>query len=136
MKNYRVPVYSKTLTLLEKLDKNTEKSPVWFRNEVANKYKGDVVKILAYIIEGSLEEDKLRKNILASLSILGDLKIRMRASTDARYITQPGFGEIARPLEEARRQLKNWGRSIGVKEEEFPKSFNLYDPSDKVEFID
>ena len=118
MKNYRVPVYSKTLTLLEKLDKNTEKSPVWFRNEVANKYKGDVVKILA------------------SLSILGDLKIRMRASTDARYITQPGFGEIARPLEEARRQLKNWGRSIGVKEEEFPKSFNLYDPSDKVEFID
>lgn len=133
---YETQVYYKTMVLLERLDIHTTRSPKWFRQEVINKLKAQTMDVLVWLVEGNLDKEKLPKNILASLNIIERLKLRIRVARDCNYITDAGIGEIARAIEECRRQLRGWGRSVGIKDEDFPKSFDIYKLSENVEFFD
>lgn len=135
MVKYETPVYHKVRELLSHLDIHTTRSPKWFRQEVINKHKAEVMSVLVWIVEGNLEKEKLPKNILVSLNVLERLKLCVRVARDSNYITDAGIGEIARPLEESRRQLRGWGRSVGLMDDDFPKSFDIYKLSENVEFV-
>lgn len=136
MKQYKVPAYYKAITLLEMLDKHTSKSPTWLRTEVFNQHKAKLVDLLVYIVQGVHQKETIPQNFLVALNDLEKLKIRLRAACDSHYITPAGFGEIARALEEVRRQIRAWGISSGMDKDALPKSFDLYDKSEKIEFIE
>lgn len=130
----RVHVYYTTIKLLESLDINTSKCPSWLKRERLAPMKADITDILAYIVEGSTEKEKLLPNILAALKILEKHKFRLRAYSDCRYLTTAGYGQISRLLEQTRRELTGWGLSQGMKKTDLPESLDIYDPQDKVEF--
>lgn len=130
----RVNVYYDAIKFLQSLDINTSKCPRWLVHERLNLMKAQVTDVVAMIVEGTYRNELLPQNILNSYTIIEKMKYQLRGYKDSGYLTQKGYSEISRRLEAVRRQLKGWGMSIGLKEEEFIQSFNIYDVQDKVSF--
>lgn len=130
----RVNVYYDAIKFLQSLDINTSKCPRWLVYERLNTMKAQVTDIVAMIVEGTCNNELLPQNILNSLKLIEIMKFKLRGYKDCNYLTSKGYSEISRRLESVRRQLKGWGISIGLQEEDFIRSFNIYDSHDNVTF--
>ena len=128
---FQLPVYRKGTELFNAFCQNTMKMPRWAQERLADPVKEMICDVLVFVGKADTVERDRGELLVRCLGIVEEMKYRIRVLRDLgtsknKYLTEEGFGNIARPLEEMRRQLAGWARSCGEDADSLPRTAGIY----------